>query len=63
MMARHDRKRFSLCPPWLAVELARAASDQTLSDEILEVTREVLKQDVRRNTQAKDRDRDSGKKK
>jgi TetR/AcrR family transcriptional regulator, transcriptional repressor for nem operon len=31
-----------------AVELARAASDQTLSDEILEVTREVLKQLVSR---------------
>jgi TetR/AcrR family transcriptional regulator, transcriptional repressor for nem operon len=46
-----------------AVELARAVSDETLSDEILEVTREVLKQLVRRDTQARDGDRDSGKKK
>jgi TetR/AcrR family transcriptional regulator, transcriptional repressor for nem operon len=37
-----------------AVGLARAVSDQTLSDEILKMTREVLKQLVRRNTQAKD---------
>jgi TetR/AcrR family transcriptional regulator, transcriptional repressor for nem operon len=37
-----------------AVELARAVSDQTLSDEILELTREVLKQLARRNAQAKD---------
>jgi TetR/AcrR family transcriptional repressor of nem operon len=45
-----------------AVELARAVSDQTLSDEILELAREVLKQLVRRNTQAKDGGGDSGKK-
>jgi TetR/AcrR family transcriptional regulator, transcriptional repressor for nem operon len=32
-----------------AVELARAVSDQTLSDEILELTREILKQLVRTN--------------
>src|SRR5258708_1875271 len=37
-----------------AVELARAVSDQTLSDEILESAREVLKQFVRRNTQPND---------
>ena len=37
-----------------AVELARAVSDEKLSHEILESTREVLKQLVRRNTHAKD---------
>ena len=45
-----------------AVKLARAVSYQTLSDEILELTREVLKQLVRRNAQAKDGGGDSGKK-
>jgi TetR/AcrR family transcriptional regulator, transcriptional repressor for nem operon len=45
-----------------AVELARAVSDQTLSDEILQSTREVLKQLVTHNTQAKDAGGDSGKK-
>ena len=37
-----------------AVELARAVSDEKLSHEILESTREVLKQLVRRNIHAKD---------
>jgi TetR/AcrR family transcriptional regulator, transcriptional repressor for nem operon len=45
-----------------AVELARAVSDQTLSDEILQSTREVLKQLLTHNTQAKDAGGDSGKK-
>jgi TetR/AcrR family transcriptional repressor of nem operon len=36
-----------------AVELARAVSDQTLSQEILDSTREVLEQLVSRDTQAK----------
>jgi TetR/AcrR family transcriptional regulator, transcriptional repressor for nem operon len=35
-----------------AVELSRAVADQTLSDEILELMRQVLRQLVRRNTQA-----------
>ena len=37
-----------------AVALARAVSDETLSHEILESTRELLKRLVRRNTHAKD---------
>jgi TetR/AcrR family transcriptional repressor of nem operon len=37
-----------------AVELARAVSDQTLSYEILDSTREVLKQLVSRDAHAKD---------
>ena len=41
------------------VELPRAVSDQTLSHEILESAREVLKQLVRCNTQAKDGGKDS----
>ena len=45
-----------------AVELARAVSYQTLSDEILELTREVLKRLVGRKAQAKDGGGDSGKK-
>jgi TetR/AcrR family transcriptional repressor of nem operon len=45
-----------------AVELARAVSDQTLSDEILGLAREVLKELVRRDTPAKDGGGDSGKK-
>jgi TetR/AcrR family transcriptional regulator, transcriptional repressor for nem operon len=45
-----------------AVELARAVSDQTLSDEILQSARELLKQLVTHNTQAKDAVGDSGKK-
>jgi TetR/AcrR family transcriptional regulator, transcriptional repressor for nem operon len=44
-----------------AVELARAVSDDTLSHEILESTREALKQLVRRNTHAKDDGTDSSK--
>jgi TetR/AcrR family transcriptional regulator, transcriptional repressor for nem operon len=44
-----------------AVELARAVSDETLSHEILESTRELLKQLVRCITQAKDSGKDSGK--
>jgi hypothetical protein len=51
----------NLCNP--PVELARAVSDETLSDEILELPREALKQLVRLNTQANDGNEDSGKKK
>ena len=44
-----------------AVEVARAVSDQALSDDILEMTRAILKQLAGRNTQATDGGRDSGK--
>ena len=45
-----------------AVELARAVSDQTLSHEILDSTREALKQLVSRDTQAKDGRKDANEK-
>jgi TetR/AcrR family transcriptional regulator, transcriptional repressor for nem operon len=45
-----------------ALELARAVSDQALSDEILEITREILKRLGRRNTEVKNGGRDPGKK-
>ena len=44
-----------------AVVLARAVTDQTLSHEILEATRKILKQLARRNSDAKDRGKNSGK--
>jgi len=44
-----------------AVQLARAVTDQTLSREILESTRKILKQLASRNSDAKDRGKDSGK--
>ena len=60
--AARSKAILTVCALLGAVELARAVSDQTLSDEILELTREVLKQLVRRNAQAKDDGGDSGKK-
>ena len=45
-----------------AVELARAVSDATLSREVLESTREVLRQLASCNIRAKDGGKDSGKK-
>ena len=45
-----------------AVELARAVSDATLSREVLELTREVLRQLASCNIRAKDGGKDSGKK-
>jgi TetR/AcrR family transcriptional regulator, transcriptional repressor for nem operon len=44
-----------------AVALARAVSDQTLSDEILQTTREALKKLVTHKTQAKNAGGDPGK--
>ena len=45
-----------------AVELARAVTDETLSREVLESTREVLRQLASCNIRAKDGGKDSGKK-
>jgi TetR/AcrR family transcriptional repressor of nem operon len=45
-----------------AVELARAVADETLSREVLESTREVLRQLASCNIRAKDGGKDSGKK-
>jgi TetR/AcrR family transcriptional regulator, transcriptional repressor for nem operon len=52
--ATRSKAILTVCSLIGAVELSRAVSDQTLSDEILELTREMLRQLVRRNPQAKD---------